>query len=69
MTLKKGKNATKRIFCRCSSTIAGIAESTLMACCRLGKAVDCFVVSWLGQVAVVVVDMCSVPSFAVALGL
>jgi hypothetical protein len=33
-------NVFKRIFCRYSSTIFGIAESKLRVCCMLGKVAE-----------------------------
>ena len=45
----------RRIFCRCSSTIFDIAESMLMVCCMLGRAVASSV---FGRVVAAWVDMC-----------
>ncbi len=51
----------RRIFCRCSSTIVGIAESMLRVCRMLDKEVELTVVEQaelrFGQVAAVAVGM------------
>ena len=52
----------RRIFCRCSSTIVGIAESKLRACCMLGRAVELTVAELVElrfeRVVAAAVDMC-----------